>query len=136
MSTDNGSIFDSVLAAVIALAEAQDVYADILIGALPADNGISVCVAAGTPTYYHDKGVDYEMTLALNGKHSSQQSVSGALGRIHHALGTMKSYPTTDDGCQITSIETVSLPAYLDRESNRQWLYGSSLRVRFYKPKG
>lgn len=130
------SIFNSVLLAVISLAEESSPYASILIGSLPADNGISIYIAAGSPVYDMSKGTCYEMILTLNGKHAEQETVADALGIIHDSLSTRKQYPTTADGCQITNIETVSPPAYLDREANNQWLYGSSLKVKFYKPKG
>ena len=134
MSTQE-SIFDSVLGTVIDLAEqfAQP-YADILVGSLPADNGISVCIASGSPAYFMDKCAVYDIVLTLNAKHSDQQLLSAMLGRIHTTLSRMTQYPCVGS-CQIASIETQSPPSYLDREDGGQWLYGSSLKVRFYHGK-
>ena len=129
------SIFDSVLNAIIDLAEhAVQPYANILIGSLPADNGISICIASGSVGYFMDKCGRYNLTLTLNGKHTDQHLVSDTLGRIHMALSRMTVYPSVAS-CQITSVETQSPPSYLDREDGGQWLYGSSLRVKFYHGK-
>ena len=127
------SIYNSVLLAVIELASAAEPYAPILVGSLPHDNGLSMAIAAGSPTYSMDKGARHELSIVLNGKHTDQATVSNTLGELHELLTTRTTYPTTAEGCQITSIETLSAPAYLDREDNSQWLYGSSLRVKFYK---
>lgn len=127
------SMYTSVLQAVIAMAEEADLYSPILIGPLPADNGLSIAIAAGTPEYDFDKGVRHELSLVLNGKHKNQMSVLDTLGMVHELLTKRLDYPITAKGCQITSIETISAPSYLGREDNAQWLYSSSLRVRFYK---
>lgn len=129
------SIFDSVLNAVIDLAEQTvQTYADILVGSLPVDDGISMCIASGSAGYFMDKCGRYSILLTLNGKHSDQQLVSDTIGQIHTALSCMTAYPAVNS-CQITSIETQSPPSYLDREEGGQWLYGSSLRVKFYHGK-
>lgn len=107
-------------------------YAPILIGALPADNGICCTIAGGWPeATFIDKGMSYELSLVLNGKHESQQVVSDTLNDIHQALTQTKTYPQTD-AYQITNIETTASPSYIEREENKQYLYGSSLKVRFY----
>ena len=129
------SIFDSVLEAVADLAERETKpYAPILIGSLPTDNGISMSLASGTSVYFMDKCAFYDIPVTLNGKHTEQRTVSDALGRIHTMLSRLSEYPTVDN-CQILSIETQSSPSYLDREDGGQWLYGSSLRVKFYHGK-
>lgn len=127
------SIYDSVLLAVIELAGTADTYAPIRIGSLPVDNGLSMAIATGSPIYSMDKGARHELSIVLNGKHTDQATVSNTLGELHELLTTRTTYPTTAEGCQITNVETLTAPAYLDREDNSQWLYGSSLRVKFYK---
>ncbi len=112
--------------------EESGLYAPILIGALPADNGICCTIAGGWPeATFIDKGMSYELSLVLNGKHQSQQVVSDTLNDIHQALTQTKTYPQTD-AYQITNIETTASPSYIEREENKQYLYGSSLKVRFY----
>lgn len=124
--------FDEILAAVIAMAQGTNPYAVITAGALPADNGICMTWASGAPAFtFLDKGMAYQRTIVCNGKHTSQQAVSEALSAIHLALTKTKTYPNAPQW-QITDIATVSAPAYLSREQNSQWLYGSSLRVKFY----
>lgn len=112
--------------------EGSGLCAPILIGALPADNGICCTIAGGWPeATFIDKGMSYELSLVLNGKHQSQQVVSDTLNDIHQALTQTKTYPQTD-AYQITNIETTASPSYIEREENKQYLYGSSLKVRFY----
>lgn len=129
MANDN---INSIIDAVIDMAEATNPYASIVRGPLPPDNGIAVYMASGSPdtTFLH-KRIVYNFTLTLNGKHASQQTVSAALNAIHTALTTATAYPHTD-AWEICDIETAALPSYLDREENKQYLYGSSLRVRAY----
>ena len=130
------SVINDVLLAVIDMAQDTDPYADITIGALPADNGICCAISTGAADApFLDRGCSYELSLVLNGKHYDQQTVSDALNDIHQALTQTKTYPKTD-AYQITNIETASGPTYIGREENKQYLYGSSLRVRFYFRKG
>lgn len=126
------SVFEEILTAVIGLAQATHPFSTITIGALPADNGICMAYASGAPqTTFLDKGMAYQQTIVCNGKHTSQETLAAALGSIHIALTQAKDYPTAQTW-QITDIETISAPSYLGREQNSQWLYGSSLRVKFY----
>ena len=128
------SVFDRVLNAVIDMAQATDPYADIVIGSLPADNGISMTyTTGGVMSTDLKKGMSYEMAVTLNGKNSSQSAVLEALAAIHKALTRTNTYPRDGD-YQINDIATISAPVFLEREQNTnvQWLYGSSLRVRFY----
>lgn len=126
------SVFDDVLLAVIDMAAETEPYSNIVIGALPPDNGISLTWATGgvSETYW-DKNMVYEKAAVLNGKHLNAQTVADALGKIHLALTRTKSYPATAQ-YQILDIASVATPAYLDREENGQVLWGSSLQVRFF----
>ena len=124
--------FDEILAAVIAMAQDTNPYAAITAGALPADNGICMTWASGAPaSTFLDKGMAYQRAIVCNGKHTSQQAVSEALHAIHLALTRTKTYPSTPHWHN-TDIATVPAPANRPGEQNSQWLYGSSLRVKFY----
>lgn len=140
------SVINDVLLAVIGMAEevlypteetpkkgeTRDPFTVINIGALPADDKICMSISGGWPEHtFNDKGMEYELNLVLNGKHSSQQTVSNALNDIHQGLTQTKDYPQDTD-YQITNIETTASPNYIGREENKQYLYGSSLKVRFY----
>lgn len=126
------SVINSVLLDVISLAQINGLYCDIVIGAMPPDNGISIAIGAGGPaTTFLTKGMAYEIYCVLNGKHSNAQTVSDALNNIHQALTQRTEYPRSTT-YQITDIETVSTPAYSGREQNNQELYSSSIRVKFF----
>ena len=130
------AVLKDVLEAVIGMVDVETLglYAPVVIGPLPPDNGIAIAYSSGAPEGTSmDKGMAWEMDLTLNGKHSDQETVLAALADIHAALTRIKDYPR-DDTWQITNIETLSGPSYLDREENEtaQWLYGSALRVKFY----
>ena len=130
------SVINDVLNSVINMAETVELYAPIVIGSLPADNGISIAVGSGTAAAtFLTKGMAYELTCALNGKHENQQTASDALNDIHQALTQTKTYPSTNT-YQITNIETVATPSYIGREAGSQWLYGSSIRIKFFYKKG
>ena len=126
------SVVNDVLLQVVNLMQQTNPYSAIVIGAMPAENGIACQISTGAPvSTFLDKGMAYQFNLVLNGKHSEQQTVSETLNNIHHALVKARSYPSTEE-YQITNIETISAPAYISREENKQYLYGSSLRVSFY----
>jgi len=126
------SILNEILTSVIALAQETNPYAVISIGALPADNGITMTYGAGSvDTTFFTKGMCLNLPVVLNGKHESQQTVSDTLNDIHASLTRRKTYPKTEN-YQITDISSISLPSYLDREERGGWLYGSSLRVKVF----
>lgn len=125
------SVYSDVLTAVIGLAQATNPYANIVVGPMPPDDGISIAWSASATNTFFSKKAAAEMTAVLNGKNTEQKTVLDALGKIHTSLTMRKEYPSAEN-FQITDIETISAPTYLGREENRQWLYGSSLRVKFY----
>lgn len=125
------SVYDDVLLSVISLAEQAGPYADIVIGPLPPDNGISIAWSTGALNTFMDKRAAVSMTAVLNAKHEEQSAASDVLGKLHIYLNMRKDYPSADT-FQITNIETNGAPSYLGREQNKQWLYGSSLTVKFY----
>lgn len=125
------SIYNDVLLAVVNLAQKTQPYSDIVIGSMPPENGISMAYSSGSLETYLDKKAAVTMSVVLNGKHNNQQTVLDSLGKIHTYLNMQKTYPETDN-FQIVNILTTSPPSYLGREENSQWLYGSSLAIRFY----
>ena len=131
------SVYNDVLNAVISMVNTMtpSAYADVVVGSLPPNNGISMTWGSGSLNTFMDKNAAVEMIAVLNGKHTNQQIVSDTLGQIHIFLNMRKDYPA-DDNFQITNIETISPPCYLGREENNQWLYGSSLAVKFFCKKG
>lgn len=123
---------NAILTAIIGMAQTTSPYCTVSVGSLPADNGICMTYSSGiVGTTFLTKGICYELNIVCNGKHTNQLTVSDALFAIHAALTQTKVYPKTSD-YQITDISTVSMPSYLDREQNSQWLYGSSLRVKVF----
>lgn len=129
------SVINNVLLAVVEMMQDTEPYSTITIGAMPADNGIACAIANGNPVAtFMPKSMSYELNIVLNGKHANQQTVSDALNDIHQALTMTKQYPASEEW-QINNIETVSSPAYIGREETKQYLFGSSLRVRFYYKK-
>ena len=125
------SIQNDILEAIIEQAEQNGKY-NIIVGALPAENGLAMQVSTGASAHtFLDKGMAYEFTCVLNGKNASQKAVSDALNDIHLALTKALSYPVTD-AYQITDVETISTPSYIGREEDRQFLYGSSLRIKAF----
>ena len=117
------------------MAEEVHPYADIRIGAMPADNGIGVEISTGSPnTTFMTKGMQYEFQMVLNGKNSDQELVFDTLNDIHQLLTQETVYPSTTD-YQIMYIKTTATPNYIGRQENKQYLYGSALSVRFFYKK-
>lgn len=128
------SVIEAVLAEVIRIAGTINPvpYATIKIGALPADNGLSASLTpAAAITRHMNLGAEYGVIAVLNGKHADQYLLSDTLNRIHEKLTQTKVFQTVT-GAQITCVETVAMPNYIGREDGQQWLYGSSIRIKFY----
>jgi hypothetical protein len=125
-----GEIMDKIATAVDALG----LYATIVYGSDPPENGICMIQAAGAPTEKHfDTGMLYRLSVLLNGKHSNQQTLLDALTQIHTMLTKRNDYngfSTTD--AQVLSIMTTASPQIIGREQNNQWIAGSSFEVSFY----
>ena len=63
------SVYDEVLLSVIAMAEEATLYASIIIGPMPPDNGLCMAWGSGAPNeIYLDKNTLVEMPLLFNGK--------------------------------------------------------------------
>lgn len=122
-------MYNDVLQAVIDMAEAA---AGVLIftGSMPPDNGIAMTGNAGSSPVFLDIGSNESMNVVCNGKNTDQQTVINQLDAIHAALTRRKDFPHTDTW-QIYAIQTTASPRLIGREQNSQWLYGSTLLVKF-----
>lgn len=107
-------------------------YADAVIGSMPAENGISLYTGAGTATdTYFDKGSVNDLFVTVNAKHSSNQTALNALSAIHTHFCRLKTYGSGADW-QIANIETATAPNYIEQDDRGQYAYGSILRVTFF----
>ena len=122
-------MYDEVLQAVRRMAEAA-AGVSIVTGSLPPDNGIAMAGNASSYPIFLDIGSNEMMTIVCNGKNTEQQTVISQLDAIHADLTRRKRFPSSDTW-QIYAIETTASPRLIGREQNSQWLYGSSLQVKF-----
>lgn len=122
-------MYNEVLQAVISMAAAAS-GVNVITGSLPPDNGIAMTGAASSYPIFLDIGSNEEMMVVCNGKNTNQLAVINWLDSIHAALTRRKDFPTGNTW-QIFAIETTASPRLIGREANSQWLYGSSLRVKF-----
>ena len=122
-------MYDEVIQAVIDMAEAA-AGAPVVLGSLPPDNGLAITGQAGQSPTFLDIGSNESMNLVCNGKNVDQQTVVATLNAIHASLTRRKDFPHTNTW-QIYAIETTASPRLIGREQNSQWLYGSSLLVKF-----
>lgn len=122
-------MYDEVLQAVITMAE-QASGMKILTGSMPPDNGIAMTGQSTSEPIFLDIGSNEQMDVVCNGKNTSQQMIIRVLDAIHHNLTRRKDFPQ-GDGWQVYAIETIASPRLIGREANSQWLYGSSLLVKF-----
>ena len=125
-----GEVIDNIADA----ADSLGLYANIVYGSDPPENGICMSQSAGFPTETHlNKGMIYELPVVLNGKHIDQQTVIDALTSIHEALTKVTDYTGySTDSVQVVAIETTAIPSVIGREQNNQWIVGSSFVVYFY----
>ena len=124
-------MYDEILQAVIDMAESA-AGVPIVTGSQPPDSGIAMTGQASTATVMLDIGSNERMSVLCNGKNANQRLLIQQLDAIHHSLTRRKDFPTGATW-QIYAIETVASPRLIGREQNpqAQWLYGSSLLVKF-----
>lgn len=122
-------MYNDVLQAVIDMAQAA-AGAKVVLGSLPPDNGLAMTGNASSYPIFLDIGSNEQMNVVCNGKNTQQQAVISQLEAIHASLTRRKDFPSTDTW-QIYAIETTASPRLIGREQNSQWLYGSSLLVKF-----
>ena len=124
-------MYDEILQAVIDMAESA-AGVSIVTGSQPPDNGIAMTGSASTASVMLDIGSNERMSVLCNGKNGSQRTIIQQLDAIHRSLTRRKDFPTGATW-QIYAIETVASPRLLGREQNpqAQWIYGSSLLVKF-----
>lgn len=123
---------DEIVAALQKMIQAL-VSGPVVIGSMPPLDGYAVSFAGGAPMeIYRNLMTNEDLPVVFNGKGEDQQAVAAAMDRVHLALTTAKALPFSARW-QIYAIETTSAPQLIGREENRNWLYGSSFRVKFYQ---
>ena len=122
-------MYDEILQAIIAMASAA-VNVQIVTGSMPPNNGIAMTGTSGPETIFLDIGNNERMSIICNGKNTSQATIIKKMDTIHAALTRRKDFPQ-GESWQIYSIETIASPRLIGREENSQWLYASSLLVKF-----
>jgi hypothetical protein len=122
-------MYNDVLQAGIDMAQAAAGF-PVVLGSLPPDDGIAMTGNAASFPIFLDIGSNEEMNVVCNGKSTEQATVIQRLEAIHGALTRRKDFPHTDTW-QIYAIETTASPRLIGREQNSQWLYGSSLLIKF-----
>lgn len=127
------SILNTAIEAVMDLIDALDNFAPITRGALGTAAGLACEIAPSTPQeVYMDKNAYIPLTLALNGKHSDLQVLSGTLNNIIDTLTRMTSYPS-GNGWEIVDITGGNLPRVIGREENNEWIMAGDLIVKVYR---
>ena len=128
------SFISEIMDHLASAADALGLYAPVVYGSDPPENGICMIQAAGAPSEKHlDTGMLYRLSVLLNGKHSNQQTVLDALTAVHKALTKTNDFSSlSTDGVQVVTVMTTSSPMVIGREQNNQWICGSSLEVSFY----
>lgn len=123
---------DEIIAALQKMIQAL-VSGPVVIGSMPPLNGYAVSFAGGAPMeIYRNLTTNEDLPIVFNGKGQDQQTISATMDAVHLALTTSKILPFSGRW-QIYAIETTSAPQLIGREENKNWIYGSSFRVRFYQ---
>ncbi len=124
------SIQVQVLTALRGMIDALAPFAAVTMGALPAQNGLSLVATSGqTAQETLAGGATVTLDVALNSKHESRQMALDTLCRIHEALGKTSDLPS-GEGWQMIAVSTAGAPGYVARD-DAHWLYGSALAVRY-----
>ena len=104
----------------------------VVIGSMPPEQGYAVGMGSGAPLeIFRTLSTNEELPVLFNGKGPDQRQIAAEMDRVHHLLTTATALPFTDRW-QVYAIVTTSSPNLISREQNKNWVYGSSLRISFY----
>lgn len=105
----------------------------VVIGSVPPLEGYAVGMVPGAPIEtFRTLSTNESFPVLFNGKSADQNSVAADMEKVHRLLTTSKILPFTDEW-QVYAIETTASPSLIGREENRNWVYGSSFRVKYYQ---
>lgn len=123
---------NEVVASVIGMMNALDLYATVTRGALTIGNSISCEVApSAVSNNFLNKESIVPLSLVLNAKHHNLETATKAMNLIHARLTRMTEY-TSGTGWEIVDIRNSTLPQVIGREENNDWLLASRLTVLYY----
>lgn len=121
-----------IVDAVREMAMTANPYSQIVSGSNPPINGICMIQSpSGAPETYKNKGMLKTMSILINAKNEDQSLVYSTLCLIHRVLTKTWAYPNSGN-FQVINIETESEPNLIGRENNNQWIYGSSISVKYF----
>lgn len=123
---------DLAIESVMDLIDALGLFATITRGALGTAVGLVCEPAPSIPDEtYLDKNSYIPLTLAINGKHSDLELLTGALNTIQD-LSRLTTYPS-GNGFEIVDIARGNLPRIIGREDNNEFLMSCDLVVKIYR---
>lgn len=105
----------------------------VVIGTLPPLGGYAVSFEGGAPLgVFWTLDSHDELPIIFNGKSADQQELAHKMDLAHVKLSTEQHLPYSNTW-QVYAIETGAAPRLIDVQDNGLWIYGSSLRVKFYR---
>ena len=105
----------------------------VMVGSVPPLEGYAVGMVSGAPIEtFRTLTTNESFPVLFNGKSADQNSVATDMEKVHRLLTTSKILPFTGEW-QVYAIETTASPSLIGREENRNWVYGSSFRVKYYQ---
>lgn len=105
----------------------------VVIGSVPPLEGYAVGMVSGAPIEtFRTLTTNESFPVLFNGKSADQGAVAADMEQVHQLLTTSKILPFTDEW-QVYAIETTASPSLIGREENKNWIYGSSFRVKYYQ---
>lgn len=105
----------------------------VVVGSVPPLEGYAVGMVSGAPIEtFRTLATNESFPVLFNGKSSDQNLVAADMEKVHRLLTTSKILPFTGEW-QVYAIETTASPSLIGREENRNWVYGSSFRVKYYQ---
>lgn len=128
-------MYAEILDEIIAMVQGS-VTLPVYKAALPAEESIAIDMGPGGPErILFNRSTLESVSVVINGKSRDMQRVRGELDAIHRALTRAAKY-ANNTAYQIYAVETTSAPRYAGREPGDQWLFVSSVTVKFYDKEG
>lgn len=110
--------------------------APVVIGPIPPLGGYTVDFEGGAPIeIFRSLTSNEELPIVFNGKSENQQDLAVSMNTAHVALTTSSALPFAETW-QIYAIETTAAPRLVAREQNKNYIYGSSFRIKFFAKGG
>lgn len=130
---NNTSKIDLAVESIVDLINEIGNFAQMTFGALGTGNSLCCQLApSNDQEVFLDKNSYAVLTLAINGKHKNQQTLTNTLNNILDNLARRTEYPS-GQGWEVVDVSRGNFPRIIDREESNLWVMSCDLIIKVYR---